>query len=296
MKFKLLASSLLMAGAFALSGAVSVANANSLSIVDGPAFGLPNSLYQEAIGDPGGSALYPTTPGQVPGAGLPTVLGGWPTPAPGFAPDSSYPPGVGGAVGISGYDGSYLKLDQAGDVTFQFLGKGDAANHDIFQLYIGNAWATIFDNRSSPTTGVSGTPPQYTGYSVTHFLAAGLIPFQFVNLDAGFTVGNVGSTGKATDPNDNPNIHDNPDKAHFFLGVDPYLAKDKFDTSGTAVFAGLTDLGFVAAGDHDYEDLVVRISVPEPGILALLMAGLLGFGVLRRRQAVSTSNAIGLLA
>jgi len=35
MKFKLLASSLLMSGIFALSGAVSVANANSLTIVDG---------------------------------------------------------------------------------------------------------------------------------------------------------------------------------------------------------------------------------------------------------------------
>jgi len=285
MKFKLLASSLLMSGVFALSGAVSVANANLLTIIPG---------VQEAIGDPGGSAPYPTTPGQVPGAGLPTVLGGWP-PGTGFATDTGPAPGF-GHDGISGYDGSYLKLDQAGDVTFQFLGKGDAADHDIFQLYIGNAWETIFDNRSSPTTGVSGNPPQYTGYSVTHFLAAGLIPFQFVNLDAGFTVGNVGSTSTTYDPvnNNHPNKHDNPDGAHFFLGVDPYLANGQYDTSGRAVFAGLTDRGYLVDGDHDYEDLVVRISVPEPGILALLMAGLLGFGVLRRRQAAS--DAVGLLA
>jgi|GEM_PF-1154085 len=290
MKFKLLASSLLMSGVFALSGAVSVANANLLTI------DTSHGGVAENIGDPGGTS-YPTSPttGASSGSGLPTALGGWPS-SPNFAADPSF----GGTLGIAGYDGSYLQLEHAGNVTFQFLGRGDAGDHDIFQLYVDNTWTTILDtwdnqSASNGTTGVSGSPtPSYNnstpGSAFTTYItpdANGYIAFRFQNLTAQQIVSNDGSS----------NIHDNPNGPHFFLGVDPYTyAGGGNPTSGQAVFVGLTDRGFVTAGDHDYEDLVVRISVPEPGILALLMAGLLGFGVLRRRQAVSTSDAVSLLA
>jgi len=180
-------------------------------------------------------------------------------------------------------------------VTFQFLGKGDSSLQNLFQIFDADAniWVTKWDSKSATngTTGVSGLiTPIYTdapGSSFTQFFKAGLIGFRFETIGANGLIADVSNDGFS-------NIHDNPIGPHFFLGVDPYLATGKFDNSGSAVFAGLTDQGFVTAGDHDYEDLVVRISVPEPGILALLMAGLLSFGVLRRRQAAS--DAVGLLA
>lgn len=271
-------------GVFALSGAISVASANSLTIVD-----TAGIAVAENIGDPGGTH-YPSvpTPGASAGSGLPTALGGWPIDT-GFGPDPSFPPG-GGALGIAGWDGAYLALEHAGDVTFQNLGHGDATNHDIFQVFTAGSWLTIFDNTTSPVTGASGTPtPLYTdalGSSYTAFFGAGLIPFRFENLTTPGSAVNDGIN--------NPRAEDGVSPG-YFLGIDPYLSNTVYpsvDHTGAAAFAGFTDLK--GPGDHDYEDLVVRVSVPEPGSLMLLMLGLLGFGALRRRSAASASE--GLLA
>lgn len=247
-----------------------------LQIVSNAAGDPALAANQEAIGDPGGS-VYPAAPSVPPGPGLPTELGGWPS-SPNFAPDSMGYTGPGGApaYGITGYDGSYLNLTQAGNVTFQFMGKGDATDTNLFQLYLGGSWVTLFNNQTSDTCGASGsaTPSivcSNPGSSVTQYLSAGLIPFQFVNM-----------TNPATATNDGTN---NPKDIApgFFLGMDPYLASVQYDTSGTAAYAGFTDRP--PPGDHDYEDLVVRMTVPEPGSIFLLGAGLIGLAGLRRRKA-----------
>jgi len=262
-------------GLFALSGAMNLASANLLTIdnINGGTALAPNGVA-ETIGDPGGTNhANPATAGASAGVGMPTAQGGWPNSA-NFGSDSSF----GGAKGISGWDGSSLILDQAGWVTFQFTGKGDATDHDQFLLN----GAVIWDNQSSSngTCGANGSALNcvFPKSEQTFFLNAGHIDFGYLNV----------TTGKSVH-NDETNIHDNLNGPAFFLGVDPYLGSG---LSGLAVYAGFTDLP--ADGDHDYEDLGVRIStVPEPSSLMLLILGILGFNALRRP---ASSKSKGLLA
>ncbi|MEJ2565972.1 MAG: PEP-CTERM sorting domain-containing protein [Gammaproteobacteria bacterium] len=267
--------------------------------------GAPSSANAEAIGDPGGS-VYPIADSVPPGPGLPTVQGGWPDTAS-FAPDTfgyaapgtTCTAGVDCPRGITGYDASYLRLTEGATVTFQNMGQGDATDHNVFQVWdptsgATGAWLTIFDNKSSDNCGASGSSvPTITctnpGSSVRIYFDAGLIAFRDVNLT---TTGAIGETqllcpaGCAT--NDGSNNH-SPDKdglAGYFLGMDPYLTSTQYDTVGRATYIGFTDRGCTGTTcDHDYEDLVVRASVPEPGTIFLLGAGLLGVGVGRRKLA-----------
>ncbi len=154
----------------------------------------------------------------------------------------------------------------------------------MFQLFLGGAWTTIWDNqsRTNGTCGMSGpTTPNciFAGSSQTFTFAAGdllagdYLPFQFINLTTPGTATNDGTN--------NPS----PDKqglAGYFLGMDPYLASGPFSNTGNVAYAGFTDL---PGGDHDYEDLAVRISVPEPGSIFLLGAGLIGLVGMRKRKA-----------
>ncbi|MEJ2565581.1 MAG: PEP-CTERM sorting domain-containing protein [Gammaproteobacteria bacterium] len=252
----------------------------------------------EAIGDPGGTdyANGPTANAS-PGPGLPTATGNWPN-ASSFGMDAggglapAYPTGctvgVDCAMGISGYDESYLKLDTPGKVTFQFMGRGDASLTDLFQMSFdgGTTWNDVFNNHgSNGTCGVNGTTPDcpFAGSQVTYDLqigagldSNGLIAFRFLNTSTGDVATNDGSN--------NP-----PDNfARYFTGIDPYLTSNRYDNTGRAAYVGFTDLPCTAGGacDHDYEDLVVRVStVPEPGTIFLLGAGLLGVGVGRRKMA-----------
>ena len=262
-------------GVVATLGIAGVANANYLQINVGA------NGAAEAIGDPGGTNyVNGPTAGATAGPGLPTALGGWPN-GPGFAVDTGLPPG-GGNMGISGWDGSYLNLAQAGNVAFQFMGKGDAANHDIFQVWNG-AWTTIWDNQST-SNGTCGTNSptamdcSFAGSSYSQFFNAGLLAFQFVDLTTGLSAINDGTGNARPEDGVSPG---------YFLGMDPYLASGAYTGSGSAAYIGFTDKGCTpgAACDHDYEDLVVRASVPEPGTILLLAAGLMGLAFGRRRQA-----------
>ena len=248
---------------------------------------------QEHTGDPGGS-VYPSNNGTPPGPGVPWQVpnpagaagAGWPT-GPGMSVDSSFPPGCPGSgpcnVGTSGWYGAYLQLNQAANVTFQYMGKGNSSLANTFQIDdpsdgLGN-WITLFPGNGGPCGAAGAAPvtPTCTAGSneFTYALPAGYLPFRFVTGNS-VTLTNDG-TGNPT------NILQSPS---YFLGVDPYLATIPHQLSGQAVYAGLSDLP--GSGDHDFQDLGVRIStVPEPGTMALL--GLVMGGVALRSRRKQTA-------
>ena len=319
MRTKRLVSSMGLAlAALGSIGASGVANAGPmLQIVDGAGnLRLASDPNAESIGDNGGTN-YPFAGSAIPapGAGLPTDLGGWPnnfppppgTYPPGFDLDTGLPPGAGN-YGISGWDASYLRLTGLGggstSVTFQFMGKGDASDHNLFETSLdgGATWTSIlgrgFDTQGTHGTCAAGAGPS-TGpadivcspfnASFTLVLSANdligpnndLLPFRFVNLT---TPGIATNDGVGNISPDDPPY---PSQGGYHLGCDPYLATGSYQNTCGNVYAGFTDRGFTAAGvgDHDYEDLIVRVSVPEPGSLFLLGSGLLGLAGVRRRKA-----------
>jgi hypothetical protein len=180
--------------------------------------------------------------------------------------------------GTTGFESGYLSLSQSANVTFQFMGAGDSALVNLFKV---NGVTLFQDGVTTPcTVGATDTVPTCGPTNqVSLFLNAGLIPFQFV----------TGSLAPVTLDNtvlgSNPNVTDGSAPPRYFLGVDPYVANGTFQTSGTVVYAGLSDLPMP---DRDYQDMVVRISaVSEPESIFLLGVGLLGLAVGRRKFARS---------
>ena len=290
-KRRLVASAVL--AAISLCGAAGSAHATPLlTIVDwtggtpvSPTTTAPLAIHQETIGDPGGNTS-PALPG------LPNVPGGvWNPSAPGFQLDPSF-----AGVGMTGWHSSHLYLDKATDVTFQFMGSGDASlrNHffvDSNQDGTYQASEELFRNPTTPacTVAVGGTTPvcsnlsggQFGQNQYTFSLSAGMIAFRYVTGNGVTVTNNV--LGGNPDPHPDPLNPNAPGSPGYFLGVDPYMASGIFQSSGTAVYAGLTDLP--GTGDHDFQDLGVRISVvPEPGGIALAFAGLAGLTFVSRRN------------
>jgi len=210
------------------------------------------TMQQEVIGDPGGSnhntVVWPA------GQGLPTALGGWPTPAAGFAPDVSFE----NNLGISGYHTANLYLSAPALVRFEFLGRGNAVYQNQFLVND----TVVYDTTTASTDG-----PNQTGQ---YFFSAGLVPFTYIA-----NVTNQGGTGTFTIAN-GLNTANPATGAAFFLGFDPYTSGTTFITSGTgAVYIGLSDRPEVMP-DHDFQDLSVKVSivaVPEPGTLVLAVLG-----------------------
>ena len=135
----------------------------------------------------------------------------------------------------------------------------------------GSGYQTVF------TGGTSGQ-----GASITIDLPAGTIPFRYVTgPDPAHPEGPFTTTN---------GVNASAAGAHFFLGVDPYLASGTYQTSGTSVFVGLTDRPHGSGEDHDFQDLTILVQaaplvVPEPATAttALFLIGAGCVGVIRRR-------------
>jgi hypothetical protein len=113
----------------------------------------------------------------------------------------------------------------------------------------------------------------------TFDLPAGFVPFQF-RTGLGIILDNTGAGLGNPDPH-------SQNQPGYFLGMDPYLATGTYQAAGSAFYAALSDLP--ASGDHDFQDMGVRISVvPEPATygagLVIVVAGLTSWWTRRRTR------------
>lgn len=239
-----------------------------------------NPPIQEVQGDNGGTIYGLANPI---GQGIPTVSGSWPmSPSMGVEP-------VTGGTGATGYHGANLTLSETARVTFQFSGKGDANYYNTFQVLVSGSWTELFTSR---TAGPPFTP------AFTFVMAPGTLPFRFTTTSANDNIPNP-PLPPATIITNGSNTTDITQAASFFLGVDPYTTALQYATTGTAVYAGFSDRPEAMIGDHDHQDLVVRITaaiVPEPGAALLTVAGggaWLAASLAHRRSRRSTRRTAG---
>lgn len=111
------------------------------------------------------------------------------------------------------------------------------------------------------------------GDTIKLFLPAGNIDFLF----------NMGSTGQNSVANDavfDPVNNQGAYLAQIGLGATPNPG------AGNVAYLGLADQTVSPTGDQDFQDLTLRVSVPEPGSVALLGVGLLALVFIYRRKAM----------
>lgn len=123
---------------------------------------------------------------------------------------------------------------------FTYLGNGNAADDDIFTL---GGRVIHWDD----PIGAS------FAYAVG---AGGALPFTYTNLTTGASI-----TDGAVNPTQ--------ELSYGLYPVNPWL-----------VYIGLSDLPYVGApGDHDFQDLAIRVTIPEPATWIMMLAGFAALGV-----------------
>lgn len=236
------------------------ATAMSLAVCAGPALAgpisiAPNNGAQEMIDDAGGNL----PPWGLPLLPTPNGMTGFSTLiASGTAPNLMLTPGT--------YD-------------FTYVGSGNATNHDTFT--IPGSGGFTFDNQSTAL----GTTFQYTVTS------ASSLSFIYANLTAGTSISSgavnptsnlsyglfmQGSTGCTTAT---------PGNGYSCPGGSPSTGP------GPVAYIGLADLP--VGTDHDFQDLGIRVAVPEPATWALMLLGFGGLGAVLRGQRRRQAMAVG---
>jgi hypothetical protein len=239
-------------GSAAIAAAVTIAGGTAHA---GPVLSIvPASGEQDAIDDLGGN---------VPPAGLPLNLSGYTS--------ESWAAGTPHLVA-----GPNLMAGGAGNYAFTYLGKGNATNHDTITITVPGGATVHFDNTTTPL------------FTTANLLAtgAGEITFTYTDITTGAAI------------SDSPSVATNTFNASYLLGIagstnctdttDPNVSGcnglGSPLTSGGVAYVGLSDLPWNNVGDHDYQDLGVRVAAPEPITLSVLGVGLVGLLAARKRR------------
>lgn len=173
----------------------------------------------------------------------------------------------GGGTSLDGFFGSTI-TGNASSYTYEFLGF-EAGFHNIFSV----AGTTVFDTEDyAPANQAVGTPLET--------FASAVLDFAFR------TFGSIPGDDEVTDDQNNPNTADN---ANYFASFG-----NGTDRQGSILYLFFDDAG--NQDDDNHDDMAVRITaaagavapIPVPAPLGLLVASLMGLGVLSFRRRKST--------